>query len=237
MSEINSDKDSYNSVPPLEEQIDAIASSELLSDEMRVAVTYDAQSKIDIASLGIERVRIKISDSDFGYDVDGAIDSLDVLPLLYTTQGVLCKIEGLINELDEPEFLLIEGSIIVADPQVILDTAENSAFLFTDWPDVADKIAHSKSTVRDSPAIFSRHLIIGAHIAWRHTYSPKGLNVLELDCMFNDSPLDRTDFSKIEGHVNGENIILSVPHYSFVTPNAITGIDIEMKSGKEYSFK
>jgi hypothetical protein len=237
MSETNRGDRSHNTIPSLQAQIDAIVEPELLSKEMQVAIAYDMQKKIDIASLGIERVRISISDSDFGYDVEGVQDSFDITPILFTTHGVLCSVDGAINEFDEPEYLLIEGSIMVADPQVIIDTVENSAFLFTDWPDVTDKKAHSKSAVRDSPAIFSRHLIIGSHISWRHAYSPKGMNVLELECAFNDSPLVRGDFSKIEGHANGENIILSVPYYSFVTPGTINGIDIEMISGKEYSFK
>jgi hypothetical protein len=187
-------------------------------DESVVEGLYLDAQKVEIDAADVNRVALSVFGGYYPKEV-GEVelnkdrDTIILRPVGHTELGVLCALDGVLNAHDEQEYLMIEGSVVVAKHDELFKDG-STAFLLDQWPE-AGSSTYFKASLSDCASILTRKILTSAHLSFRPIYTLKEFKEL---AKIEESPVDDDDFLQVSGTIKGEKIQLFATNYSLLTP-------------------
>ncbi len=205
-------------------------------DEALVIDIYSSAQKVEIAAANIARIAVNVFGGYYPKEVgvvesNADSDTIILRPIGCTEIGVLCALDGIKNAHNEQEYLMIEGSVVVAKhDDLFLDGS--TAFLLDQWPEAGSNEFY-RARIANCASILTRKLLTSSHMSFRPIYTTKEYEELSET---EEAPVDPDDFRKIKGKIKGTAYDLRATTYSLITPGIISGIAVETGEGNVYRF-
>lgn len=156
------------------------------------------------------------------------LEDIAAIPLAWNNQGVLMDLDGIRNEHDEPERILIAGSLFSVDPRRHFSNAYG-VISNEEWHAFDNRQPLIETELNDDQVLICRGgVAVGAHVAYWRVYSLKEIQAIIDD---NEHQFIASDFTRMT-FTDRENEDLFIPGYLELSTGVVVGADFHTENGE-----